>query len=187
MAGAFFVDCEHRESFSSFHSCVFFSFFHAHPLFAFLLQAFKPTSTIGQLQNTVTREGEETTMRGKGRHDPCVLPRAAPMVEVRRTPLARACWRPCLWHFAVFALAARRILGMQGGAWGFLVECHGGLFVRSSVCFPATECLCCCRPPSRSPACEFLHTLSAHTLSSSKLSRGVASRNCPHNCPPPPT
>lgn len=47
-----------------------------------LLQAFKPTSTIGQLQNTVTRGGEETTLRGKGRHDPCVLPRAAPMVEV---------------------------------------------------------------------------------------------------------
>lgn len=43
--------------------------------------AFKPTSTIGNEQNTVTREGEETTMRGKGRHDPCVLPRAVPMVE----------------------------------------------------------------------------------------------------------
>ena len=43
--------------------------------------AFKPTSTIGQLQNTVTRGGEETTLRGKGRHDPCVLPRAVPMVE----------------------------------------------------------------------------------------------------------
>uniref|UniRef100_A0A7S2B0F2 chorismate synthase n=2 Tax=Octactis speculum TaxID=3111310 RepID=A0A7S2B0F2_9STRA len=43
--------------------------------------AFKPTSTIGQLQETVTRGGEETTMRGKGRHDPCVLPRAVPMVE----------------------------------------------------------------------------------------------------------
>merc|ERR1711871_1253447 len=43
--------------------------------------AFKPTSTIGQLQNTVTRDGQETELRGKGRHDPCVLPRAAPMVE----------------------------------------------------------------------------------------------------------
>mmetsp|Transcript_14023 Transcript_14023/g.23347 ORF Transcript_14023/g.23347 Transcript_14023/m.23347 type:complete len:168 (-) Transcript_14023:223-726(-) len=43
--------------------------------------AFKPTSTIGKEQNTVTRTGEETTMRGKGRHDPCVLPRAVPMVE----------------------------------------------------------------------------------------------------------
>ena len=43
--------------------------------------AFKPTSTIGREQGTVTREGVETTMRGKGRHDPCVLPRAVPMVE----------------------------------------------------------------------------------------------------------
>merc|ERR1719201_3199279 len=43
--------------------------------------AFKPTSTIGQLQNTVTRDGKETELRGKGRHDLCVLPRAAPMVE----------------------------------------------------------------------------------------------------------
>ena len=34
-----------------------------------------------QLQNTVTRDGKETELRGKGRHDPCVLPRAAPMVE----------------------------------------------------------------------------------------------------------
>ena len=43
--------------------------------------AFKPTSTIGREQNTVSRGGEETTIRGKGRHDPCVLPRAVPMVE----------------------------------------------------------------------------------------------------------
>jgi len=43
--------------------------------------AFKPTSTIGQVQATVTREGEEVELRGKGRHDPCVLPRAVPMVE----------------------------------------------------------------------------------------------------------
>lgn len=43
--------------------------------------AFKATSTIGRLQNTVTRGGEETELRGKGRHDPCVLPRAVPMVE----------------------------------------------------------------------------------------------------------
>lgn len=43
--------------------------------------AFKPTSTIGQMQATVTRDGEEVELRGKGRHDPCVLPRAIPMVE----------------------------------------------------------------------------------------------------------
>mmetsp|Transcript_31874 Transcript_31874/g.52562 ORF Transcript_31874/g.52562 Transcript_31874/m.52562 type:complete len:431 (-) Transcript_31874:272-1564(-) len=43
--------------------------------------AFKPTSTIGQMQKTVTRDGQEVELRGKGRHDPCVLPRAVPMVE----------------------------------------------------------------------------------------------------------
>jgi len=43
--------------------------------------AFKPTSTIGQIQNTVTRDGQQVELRGKGRHDPCVLPRAVPMVE----------------------------------------------------------------------------------------------------------
>jgi len=43
--------------------------------------AFKPTSTIGQAQSTVTRDGKEVDLRGKGRHDPCVLPRAIPMVE----------------------------------------------------------------------------------------------------------
>lgn len=43
--------------------------------------AFKPTSTIGQKQKTVTRDGQTVELRGKGRHDPCVLPRAVPMVE----------------------------------------------------------------------------------------------------------
>jgi len=43
--------------------------------------AFKPTSTIGQAQQTVTRDGQQVELRGKGRHDPCVLPRAVPMVE----------------------------------------------------------------------------------------------------------
>lgn len=43
--------------------------------------AFKPTATIGKEQNTVTRDGVATTLAAKGRHDPCVLPRAVPMVE----------------------------------------------------------------------------------------------------------
>jgi chorismate synthase len=43
--------------------------------------AFKPTATIRKAQKTVTNEGEETILAGKGRHDPCVLPRAVPMVE----------------------------------------------------------------------------------------------------------
>ena len=42
---------------------------------------FKPTSTIARQQQTVTTSGEETTIEPGGRHDPCVLPRAVPMVE----------------------------------------------------------------------------------------------------------
>jgi chorismate synthase len=43
--------------------------------------AFKPVATLLQEQETVTREGEETTLLAKGRHDPCVVPRAVPVVE----------------------------------------------------------------------------------------------------------
>jgi chorismate synthase len=43
--------------------------------------AFKPTGTIASEQQTVTRDGENTTLSARGRHDPCVLPRAVPMVE----------------------------------------------------------------------------------------------------------
>ena len=43
--------------------------------------AFKPTATIRQPQQTVDRSGQAVTLEAKGRHDPCVLPRAVPMVE----------------------------------------------------------------------------------------------------------
>ena len=43
--------------------------------------AFKPTATISKPQSTVTVEGEESTLAARGRHDPCVLPRAVVMVE----------------------------------------------------------------------------------------------------------
>jgi chorismate synthase len=43
--------------------------------------AFKPTATILIEQNTVNNAGEETTLAARGRHDPCVLPRAVPMIE----------------------------------------------------------------------------------------------------------
>ena len=43
--------------------------------------AFKPTATILRTQETVDVEGNPTTLEGRGRHDPCVLPRAVPMVE----------------------------------------------------------------------------------------------------------
>ncbi len=43
--------------------------------------AFKPTATLMVEQETVNDEHCEVTLRGKGRHDPCVLPRAVPVVE----------------------------------------------------------------------------------------------------------
>lgn len=43
--------------------------------------AFKPTATVLREQTTVTRSGESTTLKARGRHDPCVLPRAVPIVE----------------------------------------------------------------------------------------------------------
>lgn len=43
--------------------------------------AFKPTATISSSQKTVNTSGEEIELEAKGRHDPCVLPRAVPMVE----------------------------------------------------------------------------------------------------------
>lgn len=43
--------------------------------------AFKPVSTIAKSQKTVTHDGKNTTLEATGRHDPCVVPRAVPMVE----------------------------------------------------------------------------------------------------------
>lgn len=43
--------------------------------------AFKPTATLLQTQQTVDKTGKNITIEGKGRHDPCVLPRAVPIVE----------------------------------------------------------------------------------------------------------
>jgi chorismate synthase len=43
--------------------------------------AFKPTATILREQQTVDEQGHDTTIKARGRHDPCVLPRAVPIVE----------------------------------------------------------------------------------------------------------
>jgi len=43
--------------------------------------AFKPTATISQPQDTVDRQNRAVVLEAQGRHDPCVLPRAVPMVE----------------------------------------------------------------------------------------------------------
>jgi chorismate synthase len=43
--------------------------------------AFKPVATVMREQETVDVHHQETTLKGRGRHDPCVLPRAVPIVE----------------------------------------------------------------------------------------------------------
>ena len=43
--------------------------------------AFKPTSTISKSQETINKDGNPITLEAKGRHDPCVVPRAVPIVE----------------------------------------------------------------------------------------------------------
>jgi chorismate synthase len=47
----------------------------------FFRVAFKPVATVMQPQDTVDETFHNTTLTGRGRHDPCVLPRAVPMVE----------------------------------------------------------------------------------------------------------
>ncbi len=47
--------------------------------------AFKPTATIMSNQETVTGDGQNTELQGRGRHDACVLPRAVPIVEAMTT------------------------------------------------------------------------------------------------------
>ncbi|HCQ29886.1 MAG TPA: chorismate synthase, partial [Flavobacteriales bacterium] len=42
---------------------------------------FKPVATLMQSQPAINKNGEEITLQGKGRHDPCVVPRAVPIVE----------------------------------------------------------------------------------------------------------
>jgi chorismate synthase len=64
--------------------------------------AFKPTATIRKEQQTVDARGMATTLAAKGRHDPCVLPRAVPMVEamvalVLADHLLRQHGQCCLW------------------------------------------------------------------------------------------
>ena len=43
--------------------------------------AFKPVATIRKAQDTIDNKGKKIEMQGKGRHDPCVVPRAVPIVE----------------------------------------------------------------------------------------------------------
>ncbi len=54
--------------------------------------AFKPVATIMQDQDTIDKEGNIVTMQGKGRHDPCVVPRAVPIVEAMAAMVIADYW-----------------------------------------------------------------------------------------------
>ena len=54
--------------------------------------AFKPVATILQEQETVDLEGNATMLKARGRHDPCVLPRAVPIVEAMAAMVILDCY-----------------------------------------------------------------------------------------------
>jgi chorismate synthase len=67
--------------------------------------AFKPTATIMRAQATVNKAGEPIELRGKGRHDPCVLPRAVPIVEAMAALVLVDHWMRHHAQTATFRLA----------------------------------------------------------------------------------
>ena len=58
----------------------------------FFRVAFKPTSTIMKDQESIDAEGNEVVLKGKGRHDPCVVPRAVPIVEAMAALVLADAW-----------------------------------------------------------------------------------------------
>ena len=59
--------------------------------------AFKPTATVLKKQTTVNMKGKKTELIGRGRHDPCVVPRAVPIVEAMTALVLVDHW---MWHSA---------------------------------------------------------------------------------------
>ena len=66
--------------------------------------AFKPTATISKTQKTVNRDNEEIDLLARGRHDPCVVPRAVPMAEAM---IALVLADHLMMHFAQCELLGR--------------------------------------------------------------------------------
>ena len=66
--------------------------------------AFKPTATIARKQKTVNRDNEEIDLLARGRHDPCVVPRAVPMAEAM---IALVLADHMMMHFAQCELLGR--------------------------------------------------------------------------------
>ncbi len=75
----------------------------------FFRVAFKPTATILQKQKTVDIHGHDTELMGRGRHDPCVVPRAVPIVEAMTALVLLDHWMRNAAQNAVFAEALRKL------------------------------------------------------------------------------
>lgn len=88
-AGTLMTGMEHNDAFRAENGSVFTTTNHSggiqggisNGMPILIRAAFKPTATVMREQPTITREMENTTLTGRGRHDPCVLPRAVVMVE----------------------------------------------------------------------------------------------------------
>ena len=88
-AGTLMTGMEHNDAFRAENGSVFTTTNHSggiqggisNGMPILIRVAFKPTATVMREQPTITREMENTTLTGRGRHDPCVLPRAVVMVE----------------------------------------------------------------------------------------------------------
>lgn len=88
-AGTLMTGMEHNDAFRAENGSVFTTTNHSGGIQGGISNgmpiqiraAFKPTATVMREQPTITREMENTTLTGRGRHDPCVLPRAVVMVE----------------------------------------------------------------------------------------------------------
>ena len=87
--------------------------------------AFKPTATIARKQKTVNRENEEIDLLARGRHDPCVVPRAVPMAEAM---IALVLADHMMMHFAQCELLGRGDAAGQDAQVRsqFAVGAHGG-------------------------------------------------------------
>lgn len=88
-AGTLMTGLEHNDAFRAESGSVFTTTNHSggiqggisNGMPILVRAAFKPTATVMREQPTINREKENTTLTGRGRHDPCVLPRAVVMVE----------------------------------------------------------------------------------------------------------
>jgi len=83
----------------------------------FFRTAFKPVATVMHEQDTVDVALHNTTLKGRGRHDPCVLPRAVPIVLMENTNLA-AMFAAKSYPLYVLIDAQGKIAGEQRGAAG---------------------------------------------------------------------